>query len=76
MTTYFIAESAPHAHILDSNWTETKAKTLPAAKRAAQAARAFQGTCAHVAVRNTNGEYIRVAVRFPKGHAQEGWTDF
>ena len=73
---YFITESTPHAHINANSWVPTKATTLAAAKRAAQAARVFQGTCAHVAIKNADGEFVRVAVRFPKGSAQEGWTDF
>jgi hypothetical protein len=68
--TYYIAETADGAHITDSHFKATKAKTFESAKRAAQRNRAFQGTCAHVAVLE-DGHFEVIATRVP-GH---GWIE-
>lgn len=74
MTTYRIAETTIGAHV--TTWTATKARTLAGAKRAAQAARTFQGTLAHVGQLQADGSVKRIATRTPKGQIGEGWTDF
>lgn len=73
---YLIAETIPNARIEGTQWSPCKAKTLRAAKAIAQRARMFQGTCVHVAIRNKSGEFVLLATRYPRGHAQEGWNDF
>ena len=71
-TTYFIAETLPDSIILQSRWQATKASTLIAAKRMAQAGRSFQGTQAHVGV-DCGGRIVRVATRNPANALQPGW---
>jgi hypothetical protein len=77
MTKFFIAETDVNASVNNSAlWKPTKAATLASAKRAAQAARVFQGTAAHVATQAHDGSFVRIAVRHPAGSVQAGWTDF
>lgn len=63
MTTYAIAETNHHGNIVADNWKATKATTLAAAKRVAQAARLFQGTDAHVGIVRDDGSVALEATR-------------
>lgn len=73
---YFTAETDAAASVnTAAAWKPTKAATLAGAKRAAQAARCFQGTAAHVATKAADGSFVLLSTRYPKGHIQAGWQD-
>ena len=76
MINYYTAETDISASVNNpSLWQATSAKTEAGAKRVAQAARAFQGTAAHVGILR-GGEIVRIATRYPTGHIQAGLNNW